>query len=248
LCVARTIAHTHTSRNISRVSRRARHCPERMNHFSSPCSETSRSPCQPVVSVQPGIEVSMAVTRHETITDGVADRSRPKGDFTRNQITACLLFRPCGTSASRLPWRRRPSLLVLSVVRFSQSLQRNATASSLRTLCEPLPPHRAPPSAATITAGMECPQKRQLINCTLYNYVCMTCAVLCYITLLFDRLCGPVVRAPGCISRGLGLTCMSELPREYYDPPAGNRRFCQILGATRFSVKWMVWNGVHSAS
>jgi hypothetical protein len=40
-----------------------------------------------------------------------------------------------------------------------------------------------------------------------------------------DRLCGLVVRVPGYISRGLG----------------------SITGATRFSEKYWVWNGVHSA-
>jgi hypothetical protein len=41
-----------------------------------------------------------------------------------------------------------------------------------------------------------------------------------------QRLCGQVVRVPGYISGG---------------PDA-------IPGATRFSEKWWVWNGVHSAS
>jgi hypothetical protein len=41
-----------------------------------------------------------------------------------------------------------------------------------------------------------------------------------------DRLCGLVVRVPGYISRGRG----------------------SIPGATRFSEKYYVWNGVHSAS
>jgi hypothetical protein len=42
----------------------------------------------------------------------------------------------------------------------------------------------------------------------------------------FDRLCGLVVRVPGYRSRGPGT----------------------ISGATRFSEKQWVWNGVHSAS
>jgi hypothetical protein len=41
-----------------------------------------------------------------------------------------------------------------------------------------------------------------------------------------DCLCGLVVRVPGCRSRGPG----------------------SILGATRISEKWWVWNGVHSAT
>jgi hypothetical protein len=43
---------------------------------------------------------------------------------------------------------------------------------------------------------------------------------------IFDRLCGLVVRVPGYRSRGPG----------------------SIPGATRFSEKQWVWNGVHSAS
>jgi hypothetical protein len=42
----------------------------------------------------------------------------------------------------------------------------------------------------------------------------------------YDRLCGLVVRVPGYRSRGPG----------------------SIPGATRFSEKKWVWNGVHSAS
>jgi hypothetical protein len=42
----------------------------------------------------------------------------------------------------------------------------------------------------------------------------------------YDRLCGLVVKVPGYRSGGLGL----------------------IPGATRFSEKQWVWNGVHSAS
>jgi hypothetical protein len=41
-----------------------------------------------------------------------------------------------------------------------------------------------------------------------------------------DRLCGLVVRVPGYLSRGPG----------------------SISIDTRFSEKWLVWNGVHSAS
>jgi hypothetical protein len=41
-----------------------------------------------------------------------------------------------------------------------------------------------------------------------------------------NRLCDLVVRVPGYRSRGPGY----------------------IPGATRFSAKWWVWNGVHSAS
>jgi hypothetical protein len=41
----------------------------------------------------------------------------------------------------------------------------------------------------------------------------------------FDCLCGLVVRVPGYRSRGLG----------------------SIPGVTRFSEKYWVWNGVHSA-
>jgi hypothetical protein len=41
-----------------------------------------------------------------------------------------------------------------------------------------------------------------------------------------DRLCGLVVRVPGYRSKGPG----------------------SISGATRFSEKYWVWNGVHSAS
>jgi hypothetical protein len=44
--------------------------------------------------------------------------------------------------------------------------------------------------------------------------------------ILIDSLCGLVVRVPGYRSRGPG----------------------SILGATRLSEKWWVWNGVHSAS
>jgi hypothetical protein len=43
---------------------------------------------------------------------------------------------------------------------------------------------------------------------------------------MIDHLCGLVVRVPGYRSIGLG----------------------SIPGATRFSEKWLVWNGVHSAS
>jgi hypothetical protein len=57
---------------------------------------------------------------------------------------------------------------------------------------------------------------------------CVSCEVrtefICYVEV--DRLCGLVVRVPGCRSRGPG----------------------SIRGVTRFSEKWWVWNGVHSAS
>jgi hypothetical protein len=43
---------------------------------------------------------------------------------------------------------------------------------------------------------------------------------------MYDRLCGLVVRVPGYRSKGPG----------------------SISGATRFSQKCWVWNGVHSAS
>jgi hypothetical protein len=65
-------------------------------------------------------------------------------------------------------------------------------------------------------------------------YVCLwKCAAtdqfensFAYYACIVDRLCGLVVTVPGYRSRSPGL----------------------ILGATRFSEKYWVWNGVHSAS
>jgi hypothetical protein len=50
--------------------------------------------------------------------------------------------------------------------------------------------------------------------------------VVVVVVIVVDRLCDLVVRVPGYESRGLG----------------------SIPGATRFSEKYLVWNGVHSAS
>jgi hypothetical protein len=52
----------------------------------------------------------------------------------------------------------------------------------------------------------------------------ITLTVLYILTLIFDCLCGLVVRVPGYGSRGLGW----------------------MPGATRFSDKWWIWNGAYS--
>jgi hypothetical protein len=75
-----------------------------------------------------------------------------------------------------------------------------------------------------------CNASLQFNNKRLKNLIAIACSFFCpkftRHTLTFDRLCGLVVRVPGYRSRGPG----------------------SIPDATRFSEKYWVWNGVHSAS
>jgi hypothetical protein len=61
---------------------------------------------------------------------------------------------------------------------------------------------------------------------TLCSVHFISACILYFYKVIADRLCGLVLRVPGYRARGPG----------------------SIPGATKFSEKYWVWNGVHSAS